>query len=289
MLFRTAFPSGYPEDGATEFADTPIASLPTGEGQPVEDVQEEISDRGYTSQDRAENVKSQPRDANGRFASKGARFTTLDGQRGKVENIVGQNAEVRLSDGTTAVVPISKLKVDPTPKPKAKLPAGLEPIADIKGELDRFLNDFMVSQASTTQVASLYAAGGEGQTQSGVQPLYMAVVDEVDREAVLDLIAVLPPDPQQGGTLRVFKRENKTWVASPDYAQDIQGLDPPTLIKLDMDLVKSVTEQIDNFVEGQAPAEEGAPLEPGTANPIAATAGTRPVASLYDEYGNIRR
>ena len=289
-LFRAAYPDGYPEDDdASEFAGSPVANLPVGEGEPVDDVQEEVDD-GYTSEERAQNVKSQPRDSNGRFASKGARFTAGDGRRGKIENIVGDNAEIRYSDGSTAVLPVKDLAVDQAKRPKASIPAGLEPIADVKAEIDKFLNDFMVSQATTTQASgSLYAAG-EGQTQQGgTQPLYMAVVDDVDKEAVLDLIAVLPPDPQTGGTLRVFKRENKTWVAAPDYAQDIQGLDPPSLIKLDMDLVKSVTEQIDNFVEGQPVAEQGAPIEPGTSNPIAAAAGAQSVASLYDEYGNIRR
>lgn len=76
-----------------------------------------------------------------------------------------------------------------------------------------------------------------------VDALFMAEVDEVDPSAVLALIAIIPNE--DGSGVRAFERKGGGWVESPNYIRDLEGINPPSMVELDVETLTAVVEQID--------------------------------------------
>lgn len=89
---------------------------------------------------------------------------------------------------------------------------------------------------------------------------YFAIVDPIDQEAVLDVVAI----QNKGGVVSVFKREGGLWTASPELQAQLQGSTPPAVSVLsDEDTLKDVLSQVDNY-----DLEEGADEEALVASAI---------------------
>jgi DNA-binding ferritin-like protein len=81
------------------------------------------TDGNYTSEERAENVESQVRDASGKFAKMGGRVTVANNPQatGTIEAVNGDKATIKFDNGNTAEVAISDTK------PAEEAPAAVPP------------------------------------------------------------------------------------------------------------------------------------------------------------------
>jgi hypothetical protein len=132
---------------------------------------------------------------------------------------------------------------------KAHLPADLPLVEDPKALLEQYLADVTGEVVDPDDEKPIVAATEPG---SGVEPLYLAVVDSTDKTAVLDVIAVVP-DENKNPT--GWRREGGKWVADQNVVADLQGDTPPPLVQLTSDdMVAEVLVQVD--------ASDGSQLEP---------------------------
>lgn len=120
----------------------------------------------------------------------------------------------------------------------------------------------------------------------------VAIVDELDKTAVLDLLAVAP-GPE------VFRRHDGQWQPDPGWVAALRSVRPPPMVKLtgDDQLRTSVEQQVDEATRGQLytpltpkiPQGEAAP-EPSvddaaaTNHPVAASAAVRRIVSDGDDF-----
>lgn len=81
---------------------------------------------------------------------------------------------------------------------------------------------------------------------SDVRPMYLAIVDEIDTEAVLDVIALVPPEAGQQGDVTVWKRNAGAWEPAPELLTELRGTTPPPVVELsDNTVLGQVLEQVD--------------------------------------------
>lgn len=72
----------------------------------------------------------------------------------------------------------------------------------------------------------------------------IAVVDELDRAAVLDLLAIAPGP-------HVFRRHDGEWMADDDWLHELRSIKPPAVVKLeDQAQIDEVVAQIDESTKG---------------------------------------
>ena len=181
---------------------------------------------GYTPQERSVNASRQKRGPGGKF---GGGQATGGAQPGQV-----------------------------TPQfPKAKLTSELPIIVDIAARIEAWLVDApegaLTASAGFAEEESAEAVetpveateapaeATEADTEAA-EALYFAIVDEVDKTAVMNAFAII----KQGGGPKAYLRENAKWAESPDVLADIQGSTPPPVVELDSpEPAKSVLAQID--------------------------------------------
>ena len=72
----------------------------------------------------------------------------------------------------------------------------------------------------------------------------LAIVDELDRNAVLDLVAVLPGP-------KVLRRHDGTWQEDPAWVNILRSVRPPPVVLLDEAQTASVLPQIDEATVGR--------------------------------------
>ena len=103
------------------------------------------------------------------------------------------------------------------------------------------------------------AEAPEQQPTNETEPLYMAIVDDVDHTAVLNLVAIIKDDT---GTETSWVRQNGLWVADPKYLEQLRSDTPPTVVELtDQETIKDVLRQIDSSdLEEEEPPTEEAPV-----------------------------
>lgn len=263
-------------------------------------------EEGYTSEERAENVKAQVRDAKGRFAEKGSRVI-INGNpndRGVIEDINPEKktATVRLDRGPVVEVPVSDTETEdpnepppPMPNPDAealdtegilkqpnkedkrssmaRLPKKLPVIG--KEELSEILADFpsMVQRKrDKAKTESLTAAGEEKDEykdpqESDVDPIYMAIVADDDPQAVMELIALVPASANSNSP-SVFRRSDAKWQKSEEILQDLNSPTPPPVVKLDQPTLEEVIKQVDSAVVAALLAAGGADRNRGGAEKL---------------------
>jgi hypothetical protein len=183
---------------------------------------------GYTPQERSVNAQRQKRGPGGKFGG-------------------GQ---------ATGAAPAGQA----TPQfPKAKLTSELPLVADISARIEEWI--------ATAPEGSLTAAGAfaevpaptatetpveaapepapaeaEAPASGAEEALYFAIVDEVDKTAVMNAFAII----KQAGAPKAYLRENAKWAESPDVLADIQGTTPPPVVELGTpEPAKTVLAQID--------------------------------------------
>ena len=99
-------------------------------------------------------------------------------------------------------------------------------------------------------VVSLTAAGeepdedAEGLSEIPEGAVPIAIVDGLDRNAVLELIAVVP-GPQ------VYRRHDGLWYEDDAWVTVLRSVAPPAMVKLEEDKLESVSAQIDAHTAGE--------------------------------------
>ena len=87
-----------------------------------------------------------------------------------------------------------------------------------------------------------------------VRPLFLAEVDPVDNQAVVDHRA--GPVEQELEGLRVFVRRDGKWDYDKKYLAKIQSVTPSPLVVLDEETLKAVQGQVDSYFKEKAAANE---------------------------------
>lgn len=109
---------------------------------------------------------------------------------------------------------------------KARLPHELPIVENVAERINEWLGEAVTAAAATTSDA-----------------MYFAVVDEVDKTAVMDAIAIRK-SPEN--IPEAYTRELGEWVKNDDMLANLRGSTPPVVVELDdTETVKTVLAQID--------------------------------------------
>lgn len=199
---------------------------------------------GYTPQERSVNATRQKRGPGGRFGGGQAVSGAPEGQL--------------------------------TPQfPKAKLSSELPLVADISARIE----EWIASAPEATEGSLTASAEFAGETPAPVageapaadtapaeaapaaegSALYFAIVDEVDKTAVMNAFAIL----KENSAPKAYLRENGAWAESPDVLADIQGTTPPPVVELAApEPAKTVLAQIDQHDSTQTQEATDSETEP---------------------------
>jgi hypothetical protein len=145
--------------------------------------------------------------------------------------------------------------------PKARLPQSLPIIPDIGKRIDEYLADVARQRVKNQEAPDkefAVSAEASGVEVTDVAPLYVAIVDDIDPDAVLDVVALVPPKRGTQGDVSAWKRDNGQWIAAPEILQQMRGSTPPSTVELkDVNILKQVLEQVDKStaVDSSNPAE----------------------------------
>lgn len=193
----------------------------------------------YTPVERSQNAKVQQRGSGGKFGeTPDAAPAVPEGEAPKVKK---------------AVLPV---ELPIVPDPAARIAEWLSTAAEAPV--------VAAGEASgTPEYTEEDQAVEDAATGPTDEALYFAIVDEIDKTAVLDAIAIV----KSNGQPSAFIRSGGAWVASPDTMTLLQGATPPTVAELpDPATVKTVLEQIDTHDAGgdtTADPEEAELPQPG--------------------------
>lgn len=237
----------------------------------------------YTPVERSQNAKAQGRASGGRFGAGGGPKAAGPGAA------AGGPAKAPVAQGKAAPAaaptdPTAPADTEAPKEKKARLPVALPLVPDVAARIAEWL--------TTAAEAPIVAAGEPEYTEEDQaiedaatgptnEALYFAIVDEVDKTAVMDAIAIT----KQNNAPVAYIRAQAAWVPSPDTLTLLQGSTPPPVVELpDPATVKTVLQQIDAHDAESAPAEEApAPAAPATApvaeQPIAASGFALPDGS----------
>ena len=130
------------------------------------------------------------------------------------------------------------------------------------------------------------SADSAGVATTEVRPLYIAIVDSIDTDAVLDLVALVPPKAGTQGDVSAWKRAAQKWISAPEILQQLRGSTPPACVELsDENTLKNLVEQVDKSTQEEPVEEAPAPpgqteVDPATGNPVPVTASAALTAAL---------
>lgn len=208
---------------------------------------------GYTPQERSQNAGRQQRSTDGKFG----------GGAG-----AGPQSDQMASTGFA----------------RARLSVSLPLVEDVNALIDAYLQQVAQQRAgSQTEFAEAPAPTEVVEVppgESDVRPLYLAIVDSVDTEAVLDVVALVPPPAGQQGDTTAWKRTQSQWVSAPELMADLRGATPPPVVELtDDELIKAVLAQVDTTDGGQ-------PQQPQDANPVTMQEPIQ-ASGMWGPYGEI--
>ncbi len=206
----------------------------------------------YDSQERSVNAKKQVRGPGGKFG----------------DDVDDPDSEKTEEAGET----------------KARLPQSLPLVADVNQRIDRYLADVAkkrnadgpedVEGEDSAEDGPMMAAGGPGEV-TDVRPLYLAIVDSVDTEAVLDVISLVPPAAGTSGDVVAWRRDNSTWLPADELLAKLRSTSPPPVVEITDDaLLQNVLDQVDkataddsNPNQNEAPAPSTPEAPKPDANP----------------------
>ena len=168
------------------------------------------NDGRYTPQERSRNAKRQRRGPGGKFGAGAVKAPK--------KQLGGGYTKARMNSALPIVV-----------NPWAKISAWAS-------GLSRPMTEEQKKRKSQKQ-----AIRADG---SPSEYIYFAIIDNVDRTAVLDVIAI----SKENGKPKVWKRSGGSWVPDNDIATALQGVAPPPISKLeDPDPATDVISQVDAF------------------------------------------
>lgn len=152
---------------------------------------------------------------------------------------------------------MAKPKTAPRPGQKVDQPAAA-PTGDSKpltpAQADK------TDQPETTTELESQDEPPEGATESDVPAgaKVVAVVDDLDKTAVIELLAIAPGP-------KVYRRNDGTWTEDPKWVTALRSVKPPPLVQLsDPSQIEDVTAQVDEATKGMPfdPAAEKKPEAP---------------------------
>lgn len=214
----------------------------------------------YTPVERSQNAKTQGRGAGGKFGE------TPDAPKAK-----------------TVTDTVEDEKAAPGVQ-KARLPLALPLVADPAARIAEWLStaaEAPVVAAGEAPVEEVYTEEDQAVEDAATGPtdeaLYFAIVDEIDKTAVMDAIAIV----KQNGAPSAFLRSGGAWTPSPDMITILQGSTPPPVVELpDPETVKTVIQQIDAYDSGADQTEVSEEMAPQVGEvPIAASGFAMPDGS----------
>lgn len=120
-------------------------------------------------------------------------------------------------------------------------------------------------------------AAAEGAEPAGAsevpdKSVVVAIVDELDKNAVLELIAVAPGP-------KVYRRHAGSWQNDDKWLQKIRQVVPPPMVKLEQAQVASVVSQVDEATVGE-------PFDEDTEDDAPVQSSIRASAGIDDEHVN---
>lgn len=80
-----------------------------------------------------------------------------------------------------------------------------------------------------------------------IAPIYFALVDDVDKQAVLDVLALVPATSENSQPIVYSRGPNQSWVLDEAMRTALLSTSPPPVVSLDAELAKNVIEQVDGF------------------------------------------
>lgn len=124
----------------------------------------------------------------------------------------------------------------------------------------------------------MMAAAAKGDTPmtpetSDVEPLHLAIVDPVDKSAVMELIDLVPASANSTAPV-LFKRTATGWEQDDNLLSSLQGATPPPVVTLDKNVFADVLKQVDTTL-----------AQKKTEDPAAVAASGE--IALYNEYGEL--
>jgi hypothetical protein len=136
--------------------------------------------------------------------------------------------------------------------PKGLLPSVMQPmdapaLQKVTSDYQKFIDEERKRRLKRFQVLD--------PTTTDVTPLYLAEVDALDKQAVMELIALVPRS-KNTTDLAAYVRRAGGWELDEKYLMRIKSTTPPPLITLDQATYKQVLEQVDSFYRNQKTAEE---------------------------------
>ncbi len=241
---------------------------------------------------RSQNASKQVRDANGKFIQVGARLTGADGASGEVVKVNDDGTvDIKTPTGIQTVPAESVKGDDAAPSgPKAKLRAPGALVPSVAARIEQYiaensapaadapaptsepefaLGDAVPAEAPAappTAEPAPAATAPPGDTTA--KPLYLAIVDQNDTQAVLDLVAVIPAEGGNG--VEAYTRVDGAWTPADMLLSELQGSAPPPVVELDQTNLDDVITQMDT---GSVSGDEPAPVAAsGTMNIFTLTA-----------------
>lgn len=275
-------------DGLAEEDFTMIDRVITAAGESPTD-----GDGNYTPQERSKLAKTQPRNADGEFVKVGSRVVVAgDKARGSgtLESIDYQNDKVNVRldtgkvisvnskytqgeenvDGPMMVPSSDNVPVDfsgilgepRTPKGfLAQLPGTLPTLTD--KDLHDMLNNYpSFVEKQRNSFKPLNAAGEEKSdaitepSESDVAAKYLAIVSPDDKEAVMDVVALVP-ESKTSNQPSIYERREGKWQKNDQILIDLKSATPPPVVALDdKEILDDVLKQADKASPMQASAYE---------------------------------
>lgn len=198
---------------------------------------------GYTPQERSVNAQRQKRGPGGKFGGGQATGSSVPGQ------VTPQFPKAKLSSELPLVENISARIEEWI----ASAPEAAEGALTASGE---FAEEVVATPAEEPVEAAPVEEAAPSAEESA---LYFAIVDEVDKTAVMNAFAII----KKGGAPKAYLRENAKWAESPDVLADIQGTTPPPVVELDIpEPAKTVLAQIDQHDSTQTQEATDSATEP---------------------------
>lgn len=222
---------------------------------------------GYTPQERSINASRQKRGPGGKFGGGQATGSSVPGQ------VTPQFPKAKLSTELPLVENIAALiEAWLATAPEGSLTASAV-----------FAEEEPAEAAETPVEATEAPAEASEADTEAAEALYFAIVDEVDKTAVMNAFAII----KQGGGPKAYLRENAKWAESPDVLSDIQGTTPPPVVELESpEPAKSVLAQIDQHDSTQTKeataSEDGPALVASASRGYALPDGSFAVHSVSD-------
>jgi hypothetical protein len=132
---------------------------------------------------------------------------------------------------------------------------------------------------------------------SDVAPLYLALTDAVDKDAVLDVLALVPGTATNSQPI-VYSRANGSWQLDDEMRTAMLSTNPPPIVKLDDETAKNVIEQVDSYFDRKGAesaanpkdgkkGEDGKPGKDGDKGGRAATVDIFDELQVYSEFGDL--